>query len=327
MKMPQAIAWSLLAIATMMLGLFSIFALREMGHDPQERVTTRIFGLLALLVLAAITASLWYAQRHQSRVATWSGLTLLALPMLLWGVQRGGAFLDRVDRAHSRKLSLQFQDSDLTAMAEAIDRGDTATLRQQFAKRAPVWTARSRGDGSLLGLAIAHVMEDYASTSGLESVRLLIAAGARATAEELGPRRLLMPAVLGANTPGALELLDLVLQAGGDANAADEQGEPLVHLLAFDLPRLKMLQRHGADLRRLSHREDHRDWTVAMTAANLRDWDRVAYVLDAGVPAEHRAPDGETLASVLRRVAKREADSGSRADHRLAELLKRVGAH
>ncbi len=325
MKILLNFAWIVLALESIGLVCAAIFLLLNIGREPQERVTTLVFGVIAVLALLAVAAMLIYANKNQSTVAALAGLTVVLLPALVWAVQRASVKFDALDRAHGKAQSIQFEDAHLTAMSAAIERADPATLKKLLAVKPPAWKARNRAGQTLFGQALAHVMSDYSGVSGLEAVRLLAAAGARASVHDLGPDRLLMPSVLGANTPGAEQLLALVLEAGGDPNATDEQQEPLIHLLECTLPKLKVLVSHGADLRALSRRQDRRDWTALMTAVSMSDWDKSFYLLDQGVPPNHRNSTGETAATILRGVAQLKLDSGGKPDPQQPELMKRLG--
>ncbi|MEO5924267.1 MAG: hypothetical protein ABIR70_10610 [Bryobacteraceae bacterium] len=327
MKPMLLIAWSLFALEVLLILWAAAFAAREMGSDAQEKVTTLVFGVIALLVLAAIGATLTYAQRTQSSVATYAGLAAVLLPAMVWVALRGSATFDKFDRAHSKAVGLRFADPDLTAMSAAIDSADAASLRQLLAGKTPDWTARNGVDQTLLGQAIAHVLEDYSGTAGLAAVRILMEAGARPSTGDLGPRRLLMPAIVGGNTPGSDELLDVILEAGGDPNATDEQQEPLIHLLECTLPKLKILVRHKADLHARSHREDRRDWSVLMTAATMRDWDKLDYLLEQGVPPDYKTSSGESVATVLVEVARLERMTAGKLDPRQEAFMTRFPVH
>jgi len=296
-------------------GLEALFVLmlalqKNMGDDAAGRGMATGFAIILAPLLVVSGALFLWGQRGGPAAAFWFGLLLLASPVL-WGVSSfGQGMFNKFDRAMGRAQYGKFDDPDLTRLARAIDREDTAQMRELIARTPPDWTARDRRDHTILGHAVYRVLEAWGNTSRVEPLRVLLAAGAPPAVDAMSPERTqrsvsehdLVFHVSGVGHAGAVLALDTLLGAGADPNTVDEDGRPIIFSSYLQLPCLEVLARHGVDLRALDTREDQKGWTALMLAAQLRSWDMALFLLQHGVPADYTAPDGQSLKSILAEV-------------------------
>jgi len=85
--------------------------------------------------------------------------------------------------------------------------------------------------------------------------------------------------------------------------------------------KLKLLAEHGADMNALNTRSDRRGWTVIMNDAYMQQWPETVYLLEHGAPVDYRAPDGQTLLSVLERKAAEYKEEGREPEPGYTALL------
>lgn len=305
MRFVASTAWTLLALESVLVIVWTLFAVKNVGLETQERVMTVLFIGVAVTVIGLAGGLLLYGQAKQANIAIGLGFAVAALPTALLGGRWGFNKFNAFDRAQSRAQAGRFDDSALTEMARAMDRKEWDTLRQLFATNQPDWTARDRHGQTLLGHAIQHVMDNYLDKSDLEPIRILIDSGVRVGTNDLDSRTPFMLEVLSCGNAGSAELLDLVLRAGGDPNASDMHNEPLIHVMRGSLPKLQLLTRYGANPQALSRRDDRPGWTALMTAVATSDWEKASFFIEHGVDPEYRSPDGKTCRSLLLEASER----------------------
>lgn len=290
--------------------MLSLAVARNIGDDAAGRGLASGWAMiLAVPLLVAGGLLAWGTWGHQ-KAAFWVGFALVASPVAYGAVGRGGQALKQIGRAAARARYGQFADGRLTRLARAIDRADTTEMRALLAAGAPDFAARDPYGHTILGHALHRVVEDFYGNARSEPVRLLLEAGAPPRLEVLAAER--TPAsisehdavfhLFAVHTPGALAALELLLAAGADPNRPDEDGRPMYFSTYTTRAALEVLARHGADFRRLDTREDRAGWTALMNAAHLQAWPEALFFLEQGVPADHVAPDGASLATILAEV-------------------------
>lgn len=337
MKTVSILAWLLFGLEAIFVA--TLFVQRNMGDDAAGRGLARGWATVLAPILLVAGALVWWGRHADVKPAFWIGFLILASPVLIGAAGGVRETLRSIDRARGRAQYGRFTDPKLTEIARAIDRHDLAKTRTLLAAGPVDFAARDRCDHTLLGHAVMRVLETYGPDSGADGVRALLDAGAVVDRRALATERTsyapedyeLIAAVYGGNSPGAIALLDLLLGAGADPNASDMFDEPIIFSTYGTIPKLEVLARHGADLTRLHTRSDRLGWTGAMNAASMGDWEQVQFFLDHGVRAEHAAPDGQTLASILDTWAEQTRQSGGRPEldegyRRLRERLDPGGA-
>lgn len=290
--------------------MLSLAVARNMGDDAAGRGLASGWAMiLAVPLLVAGGLLAWGTWGHQ-KAAFWVGFALVASPVAYGAVQRGQQALKGLGRAAARAQYGRFADGRLTRLARAIDRADTTEMRALLAAGAPDFAARDPHGHTILGHALHRVVEDFYGNDRSAPVRLLLEAGAAPRLDVLAVER--TPAsisehdavfhLFAVHTPGALAALELLLAAGADPNRPDEDGRPMYFSTYTTRAALEVLARHGADFRRLDTREERAGWTALMNAAYLQSWPEALFFLEQGVPADHVAPDGASLASILAEV-------------------------
>jgi hypothetical protein len=326
MKIALVAGWVLLAIEGVL--VVSMFVQPNVGDDAAGRGMARGFALVLTPILIGSAALFIWGQRGGPRGAFWAGFGIMAVPLALIVFNRLSSTVGDVDRAHSKAQYGKFDDARLTRISRSIEQEDTAALRSALAEGPVDFTARSKRGRTVLGRAVEHAADHESTPVALESVRMLLAAGAKPLPNVIEPEpdqgdldaHLLVAYVFGANNPNAVPLLDMLLGAGANANTRNYEGEPLYFLLDATLPKLEVLAKHGADFTVGDTRSDRAEWTAAMVAAQLGRWDHVLFLLDHGVPADRVAPDSTTLRSIIE-TKKREGV----ADSVLAPIVQRLG--
>lgn len=130
----------------------------------------------------------------------------------------------------------------------AIVYGDCAKLDALLhATPRPDLTARDELGNSLLGLATSMAIADGGSMRDIESLRLLLAAGARPMREPAGSREALIEMVAQVNDARRRRVLEMLLDAGlgADAPTCDKRSVLFHQFLTPDAARL--LLAHGID--------------------------------------------------------------------------------
>ena len=64
----------------------------------------------------------------------------------------------------------------------------------------------------------------------------------------------------------------------------------------------------------LTRRHGRAGWTALMIAVHFSHWEEAQYLLELGLPAKHRAPDGTTLSSILDSVEAMTRGSGQKPE-------------
>jgi len=267
------------------------------------------FGLVALPLLLVAGAILFFGQRAGSALGVWTGTLLVGLPFLLLGTNVASGKFSEVSRVLWKAQGGRFQEPHLTELARAMDRGDTAKVRVLATTPGLDFRARDRHGQTILDYAVGRAM--YGQATNVEAVRVLIEAGAPIRDGSASANPHLLEAVFSNGDSASLEVLELLLKAGADPNTRSQyDNRPLVFDVNLTTPKLELLARYGADLQVLDVREDRKAWTTLMNAAYMQQWDQAIFFLEHGVPAEYRAPDGNTVATILDDVAAREKASG-----------------
>lgn len=299
MKVMFLIGWGLLALEA--IGVISLVIVKNAGDDAAGQGVARGWGPVLVPFLLIAGGLLYWGQSSSSKPFQWTALLFVAIPFLIGGGLWTSNELENARHRRVLEQAGQFSDSQLTALARAIDRKDWAALRAM--PKQIDWTARDGWEATLLGHAIRSVLADYTGDASVEGVRILLAHGAPLVDGVMRPNERLMATVFEANTPGAALLLQTLLEAGADANARTSDGLPLIHITNQGLEKVKLLVAHGADLKALNNRPDRRQWTALMNAAYMQDWPLATYFLEQGISPAYQAPDGKTLALILKERA------------------------
>ena len=266
------------------------------------------FGFLIGLVAVAGAGALFLAQK-------WSGWLIVAgviigLPLFLAVVGLIGSGVDEVkNRRYQRQLhsgEIDFGDQpQLLAVALAIDRNDEGAIRSA-AKAVPNLQVPNKDGKTLLYFAVDEAIE---RTELVKAVQTLLSLGAdpNYTNEHYESY------ALAQSTHGSLALLKAMLDAGGNPNAKDSQGKPIIFGIWSTIYhpndralRLDLLLDRGADINSAVPADSsyRAGYSIVMERASggigeAGDYSEALHLLKRGADFRHAAPDGATLAKIL----------------------------
>ncbi|MFN8669604.1 MAG: ankyrin repeat domain-containing protein [Gemmatimonadaceae bacterium] len=323
------LAWLFIAI-DLVAGVV-LFVRRDGGDAATRGIGAGLGALLALLgVVAALL--LWAGKSRQGPVLVFAGLALAAAPVALGAVLTfsrhglGLIYAGLRERDVPREASPQYAypDSATRDAALALVMNDYATLDTLLhATPAPDLAARDERGVTLLGLATRAAIMDGGSMRDLEGVRLLLAAGARPQANDLGGDGSLLELLAGAAGERPLLVLQQLLDAGLDPNTPLQEGRPILFHQRLTPEAARLLLARGADAQAPDTRGDARDWSPVTYQADLRRWATALALLEGGVPRDHGTPPGSVLARVLQTGSAR-TSSEERADSSYVAFIARV---
>ncbi len=289
MKLAFVIGWVFFALEAVFVASFFF------SKNDAKGIATS-FGMVLLPVLLLVGGVLLWAQSSGSMGLKYAGLLLVSVPFLVGGglwVENG--VKERMN-GWSRDQAGRFRDSRLSKIARALEGKDYAAV-EGLVKQSPAvdWTEVDAHGKTLVEFAVARVLEDYSGDGSAQGVAILLSNGGPL------PKAELVNTIYEGNSPGAVNLLAVVLKAGVDPNSRDHFGEPLVHgtHVFRGREKLQLLAKHGADLKVLSSRTDRPQWTALMTAVYMKNWESAVFLLEHGVPAAYTAPDGTSAATLL----------------------------
>ena len=324
MKPLVILGWLLLAGEAFV--VLSLLVTRNIGDDAAGRGLATGWGIILGGLLLVAGAAFAWGQFGGPRVLFYLGLVALAAPLGFLAVRSTKrALAERANRAYWDSVVI-FPDPRLVRLAAAIDALDTAQVRSINSEGGLDFSARHHTGVTILGYAITNALLQGQPPAAVEPVRMLMDAGARPTpdileAEASGPWAAdrLVARLIGGGEQGPA-VLDLVLAAGGNPNARDGDGRPLLASSYLRPASAEVLVRHGADVNaRDSSRADRLGYTPAMLQAVYGEWDLVAFLLDHGADPGISAADGRTLRDLVR------AASPGAPDARLTRLRQRLG--
>ncbi len=269
-----------------------------------------VFGSI-FLVLAAISATAtWLARNSRAWLAISAASLLGALPVALfaafWIDMEQGEVRRRQMEAEVRSGKHAFGDHPaLLAVARAMAANDQEAIRAA-AKAVPDLQAAGRDGATLLCWA---VRQTWQRPQLAEAVRTLLAAGA--DPNHTNGQRESLAMANAVNAPAAV--LAAMLEAGGDPNARDEIGRPMILMIWYlgyypdqQRARLELLVERGADVNATmpvrGSEDDGYSVLLVRTATGPRDpraYGDVLYLLERGADPHRAGADGMTLARML----------------------------
>lgn len=283
-------------------------ALDRSGTDAFGRGLEHALGLLVAVDAGAALVALALARFWRGLVVV--AFVLVALPFLLAG---GFAVFNALDEVRYHREAEQQQNGEydfgdqpaLLAVARAISENDSAAIRAA-AKGVPNLQAIGRNGKTLLFFAVD---ESLTRPQLVDAVQTLLACGAdpNFTAESAESF------ALAHAVDGPVRLLRVMLDAGGNGNARDVHGRPIIldnwESLAFDddaQTRFHLLLDRGADVNSAYPPEypDLAGRTLLMLCATRgpgdpRAYNHAIYLLERGADPNRAAADGTTLAKLL----------------------------
>ena len=260
------------------------------------------------LAATGAAVALWLAKWWRGFLAMASLIVAVPLSLaLIWGVKlaAGEAEYQRELRAHRSGQADFGEQPELFAVAEAISRNDEEAIRAA-AKSVPDLNAPGRDGKTLLFFAVD---ESLTRPELIVAVRTLLSLGADPNHTNGSPGSF----ALSRSVSGSVALLQSILDAGGNPNARDPQGRPIV-FCNWDLgyfedarrARLELLLNRGADINAAFPDEVsyYGGYTLAMYRAGLGRGDvsgyaDALYLLERGADPNRRSAEGMTLRQIV----------------------------
>ena len=180
---------------------------------------------------------------------------------------------------------------------------------------APNLSAHDEVGQSLMGLATQVASVDGRPTPDVEGLRLLLAAGGRPRADDMGTeggQTLIERLARGDGEQDRL-VLDMLLNAGLSANTPTSDGRSVLLYKYLKPDAARAFLAHGADKTVRDARAEAADWSPVTVHAEMRNWATALALLQGGVPPDHGTPSGAVLARVLKDEADQLTDD-DRAD-------------
>jgi hypothetical protein len=295
--------------------LFGILAVLMMtgaldgpGQDAAGRGMSAGFGFLLGLVAVAGASALLLAQRWRGWFVVAAIIVGLPLILAVLGLIGSGVGQMKNHRYQKQLHSGEIDFSDqpaLLAVALAINRNDENAIRSA-AKALLNLQATNKDGKTLLYFAVDEAIEP---PELVKAVQTLLSSGAdpNYTNEHFESY------ALAQSTHGPLALLKVMIDAGGNPNAKDSQGKPIIFCLWATIyhpndraARLDLLLDRGADINSaLPNDSTYRaGYSLVMERASgaigeAADYSEALHLLQRGADFRHTAPDGATLASIL----------------------------
>ena len=300
MKALTVLAWILFGIDALL--VLNLWLMKNMGDDAAGRGMATGFAMLLTPMVLALGGLLFWATRSGSRPGVLVALAILGLPLWIGIGKHGTELKQQFFRGARRRQELDYPDPRLSDIAHALRDKDPARVRALAAGSALDWNARNSEGMTILGFAVNRVVDMYRTPQDVESVRILLEAGAPPASDILGTDKVLLEWVLGGNAQEAYDLLHLLFKAGADPNittidAGDRR--PLLFISYMDPPELRIFVEHGVNLEALDTRPDQLGWTVLMQAVNNGDWPTAQFLLETGARTDVVAADGRTTLETI----------------------------
>lgn len=305
---------------------------RDVGDAATRGIGAGLGALLA--ALGVVAALLLWAGRSRDRpflvaAGCLVGAAPVALALVLTVSRQGLALIypSLRDRGVPRQASPSYDYPDAAGRdaALALVRNDYARLDSVLRGAPPPdLTARDERGEALVGLATRVAIMEGGSRRDLDGLRLLLAAGARPRADDLGSEETLLEVAASATGENAPIVLELLLDAGLSPNTPMQGGRSVLFHPRLTAHAARLLLARGAERMVRDTRGGAADWSPVTYQADLRRWDVALALLEGGVPRDHGTPPGAVLSRVLGHGAERttEEERGDAAYVAFMEAVK-----
>jgi len=299
-------------IAVTLFAILAVYMLTEgfgTSHsDAAGRGLSQAVGLLVGLIAAGAAVALVLGQRWRGWLII--AALILVLPFLLVAAL---SIAKMFEEAHNQQYTADlhsgredFRDQPaLLAVAEAISRNDEAAIRAA-AKNVPNLQAAGQDGKTLLYFAVDEALQ---RPELVRAVEVLLSLGADPNYNN----GQLASFAMWRGSNGEVRLLRALLDAGGNPNASDFRGTPIIFGL-WDLAyfeadrqaRLRLLLDRGADINSTEPDKSplFPGYSLLMFRARMGKFEPAAYadaldLLGRGADFNHVAQDGVTLVKLL----------------------------
>jgi hypothetical protein len=309
-KIFKIILW-LAAAAYAVVGVLAIAGMLGSAREAESlRHAYIVFGLMFLMIGAVAAVAIFLANKSRGWLILAPLILCLGLPVAFFGafwieMEKGEVHRRQIQEA-IRSGRYDFGDQPaLLAVAQAISANDQDAIRAA-AKAVPDLQAPGRDGTTLLCWA---VRETWQRPQLVESVKTLLSLGANANFTN-GHRDSF---AMGNAVHGSAPLLQSMLEAGGNPNARDEFGRPIILMNWYlgyytndQRARLNLLLDHGADINSTmpQSESDSAGYTLLLyrTAMGLDHSDAYTdalHLLERGADPNRAGADGVTFGKML----------------------------
>jgi hypothetical protein len=319
-------------------GLLAIAGMLPSAREANSlRHAYIVFGLMFLMIGAVAAVATFSANKCRGWLIVAPLILCAGLPLALFAafwidMEKGEVHRRQIDQ-EIRSGRYDFGDQPaLLAVAQAISANDQDAIRAA-AKAVPDLQAPGRDGTTLLSWA---VRETWQRPQLVDSVKTLLSLGANPNFTN-GHRDSF---AMGYAVHGSARLLQRMLEAGGDPNARDQYGWPIV-FMHFKLDyykdeeraRLDLLLDHGADINSTVPESESESagytlllYTTQNGPHDSRDYANALHLLERGADPKRVAADGMDLAKMLVEHRKR-FTTGRRAPVEFAPLWEWAQTH
>jgi hypothetical protein len=297
--------------AYMVVGALAITGLLGSAREAESLWRAyAVFGSMILIIGAMSAVAIFLANKRRGWLIAAPLILCLGLPLMLfaafWVDMEKGEVHRRQFEAEVRSGRYAFGDQPaLLAVAQAISANDQDAIRAA-AKAVPDLQAAGRDGTTLLCWA---VRETWQRPQLVEAVRTLLSLGANPNFTNGHRESFAMANAV----HGSARLLQSMLDAGGDPNARDEFGRPIIlknWYLGYypneQRARLDLLLDRGADINSTMPESESElgGYTLLLYRTRMGPDHRDAYadalhLLERGADPNRVAGDGMTLAKML----------------------------
>ena len=269
-----------------------------------------VFGAIVLVIGLLAGVLVWLSKKWWWTLVIAGGVLLAAGPVLLFGAFWVG---EETASVHRRQLNEEVNsgrndfgdDPALLAVAQAIAANDQEAIRAAV-KAVPNLQAAGRDGATLLCWT---VRQTWQRRELVDAVKTLLSLGADPNYTNGHDASF----ALGYSVHGPAEGLRAMLEAGGNPNALNAYGWPLVFMhyklgyyQAEEALRLDLLLDHGADINATVPEKDSASagyhlvlYTTQQGWHDPLEYMYARHLLERGADPNRVAPDGMTLAKML----------------------------
>jgi hypothetical protein len=309
-KILQVVLW-LAAGAYVVVGILAITGVLGSAREANSLGRAyAVFGSMILIIGAAAGVATFLANKWRGWLILAPLILCIGLPIVLfaafWIDMEKGEVHRRQVQAEQRSGKWDFGEQPaLFAVAQAIARNDPDAIRAA-ARAVPDMQAPGRDGTTLLYFAVT---QSWQRPELAEVVRTLLSLGADPNYTNGKPNSFAMANAVHASAP----VLRSMLEAGGNPNARDEHGRPMI-LMNWYLgyypdqarSRLELLLDRGADVNPAMPEDgsDSAGYTLLLYRTKMGLEDNLAYgdalaLLERGADPNRAGADGMTFGRML----------------------------
>lgn len=326
-RMIALLGWVCLALDAAF--VVALIVVRDAGNDAAGRGVGRTWGLVLLPVLLLAAALLYWGTKSGSKISTLSGTVIVALPFVFLAQGKLKQMRENSTDRAQKAAHGQFTDPRLSALAKAIDAGDTTSLQTLLASykgsaAAPDYTQRDASGETLLGFAVTRALEYTDAEDRVSALRIVLQNGVPYAADAQRVGYDWSFAALVDSRPKGAEVSEIALNAGADPNqTAHYETYPVILSSQVPLPQLQLLVQHGADVQARNERGE----STLMNAISFQKFPQALFFLEHGVDPDYATSDGRTARTELKRVEEHYAETSRPMEPGYDAFVAALAAH